>query len=143
MPSMGLCQIALPKKGGVGPRSDTARRFTAFIVPGVETPSLRVLIRQKLADGRLPHDSMPRVWGGPSNGETCDACDEVIGKTQYVLEGVSTDLGKRALQFHVGCLFAWDEERTAPRAAEANGAAGPGPSSGRPGRPSGTTRASA
>ena len=75
---------------------------------------LRALIRQKLADGRLPQNSIPRVWGGPSKGETCDACDKVIGEHQFVMEGVSTDLTKRALQFHVGCLYAWDTERVVP-----------------------------
>ena len=76
--------------------------------------SLRTLIRQKLADGRLPQNSIPRIYGGPSNGETCDACNEVVAKNQFVMEGVSTDLTKRALQFHVGCFYVWDSERTAP-----------------------------
>ena len=80
----------------------------------MDEEALRTLIRQKLADGRLPQNSIPRVWGGPSNGETCDACGEVIEKGQFVMEGVSTDLTKRALQFHVGCLYAWDTERDVP-----------------------------
>jgi hypothetical protein len=29
----------------------------------------RLLILSKLADGRLPLNSIPRVWGGPGNGE--------------------------------------------------------------------------
>ena len=57
----------------------------------MEPASLRALIRQKLADGRVPQNSIPRAWGGPSAGETCDACDEVIGKSQLVMEGASTD----------------------------------------------------
>ena len=80
----------------------------------MEPISLRVLIQQKLADGRLPHNSIPRVWGGPSNGETCDACGEVIAAHQFVMEGVSTDPTKRSVQFHVGCFGIWDVERTAP-----------------------------
>ena len=75
---------------------------------------LRALIRQKLADGRLPQDSIPRISGGPSHGEICDGCDEAIAKNQFVMEGVSTDLTKRAVQFHVGCFHLWDSERTAP-----------------------------
>jgi hypothetical protein len=39
---------------------------------------LRVLIRAKLADGRLPTNSIPRVWGGLGNGETCDARKAII-----------------------------------------------------------------
>ena len=80
----------------------------------MDPATLRTLIRQKLSDGRLPQNSIPRVWGGPSNGETCDACEKVIAKNQFVMEGVSTDLTKRALQFHVECLYVWDKERDAP-----------------------------
>ncbi|HEV8324356.1 MAG TPA: hypothetical protein VG389_22250 [Myxococcota bacterium] len=80
----------------------------------MDPKALRLLVRQKLADGSLPQDSIPRVWGGPANGETCDACALVIKKAEFVMEGVSTDPTKRALQFHVECLYVWDSERTAP-----------------------------
>ena len=80
----------------------------------MEPISLRSLIRAKLTDGRLPQDSIPRVWGGPSNGEMCDACEETIGAHQFVMEAVSTDRSKRALQFHVACFNLWDAERTVP-----------------------------
>jgi hypothetical protein len=65
---------------------------------------LRLLIRENLADGRLPHDSIPRVWGGAGNGEVRDACGLVIDKTQFVMEGISTNVSKRAVQFHVKCF---------------------------------------
>ena len=74
---------------------------------------LRILIRQKLADGRLPQDSTSRVSGRPSNGEICDACDEQIEPGQFVMQDGSMDATRVALQFHVGCLYAWDTERTA------------------------------
>src|SRR6267142_6173207 len=32
--------------------------------PPMEIEALRLLIRSKLNDGRLPYDSMPRFWGG-------------------------------------------------------------------------------
>ena len=80
----------------------------------MDSISLRALIRQKLADGRLPQNSIPRVWGGPSAGEMCDACEEKIASHQFVMEGVSTDLSKRALQVHVECLYLWDNEREVP-----------------------------
>ena len=80
----------------------------------MEINALRSLIRDKLSDGRLPQDSIPRMWGGPSNGETCDGCDEVIGVAQFVMEGVSTDRTKTALQFHVECFHLWDSERDVP-----------------------------
>ena len=79
----------------------------------MEQETLRRLIRNKLADGRLPQNSIPRLWGGAGNGETCDACEEVITKAQFVMEGVSTT-GGLGIQFHVGCLHIWDAERCAP-----------------------------
>jgi hypothetical protein len=79
----------------------------------MEQEALRRLIRNKLADGRLPQNSIPRLWGGAGNGETCDACEEIITKAQFVMEGVSTTGGK-GIQFHVACLHLWDAERGAP-----------------------------
>jgi hypothetical protein len=50
---------------------------------------------------------------GAGAGETCDACEELISKTQFVTERISTTGGK-GIQFHVGCFHLWDEERCAP-----------------------------
>jgi len=57
--------------------------------------------------------TVSRACGVAGNGETCDACEEAITKTQFVMEGVSTTGGK-GIQFHVGCLHLWDAERHAP-----------------------------
>ena len=38
----------------------------------MDQPFVRLLIREKLADGRLPLTALPRVWGSPGHGETCD-----------------------------------------------------------------------
>ena len=46
----------------------------------MDDPTIRILIREKLKDGRLPHNSMPRFWGDPADGEICDACDKPITK---------------------------------------------------------------
>jgi hypothetical protein len=70
----------------------------------------RLLIRQKLADGRLPHNSIPRVWGGPSQGEICHACEEVIEKPALIMEGIALG-GTEPLQLHVTCFYIWDGER--------------------------------
>ena len=72
---------------------------------------LQLLIRQKLADGRLPINSIPRVWGGPGNGETCDACESVITKDEWVIEGISLAEGRKPLQLHVECFHLWERER--------------------------------
>ncbi len=71
---------------------------------------LRRLIEIKLADGRLPHDNIPRVWGGPSDGDTCNACDETITKAHLVMEGISTEGG--GVRLHVQCFYLWDTMRT-------------------------------
>ena len=71
--------------------------------------SIRQLIRQKLADGRLPHNSIPRVWGGPGNGESCQACEEGISQSEFIIEGISEN--GRGIQFHVECFYIWDSER--------------------------------
>jgi hypothetical protein len=72
---------------------------------------LRLLILSKLADGRLPLNSIPRVWGGPGNGEICDACEIIVTKDEFVVEGISLAGGKRPLQLHVRCFGIWDSER--------------------------------
>jgi hypothetical protein len=79
----------------------------------MDRQSLNLIIRAKLADGRLPQDSIPRVWGGEGNNETCDACEEVITKKQFVMEGISTT-GGAGIQFHVMCFQIWDAERQVP-----------------------------
>jgi hypothetical protein len=80
----------------------------------MEIEAIRVVIRQKLQDGRLPLDSMPRLWGGPADGEMCDACDMLITKEQLVMEGIASTLSdEKPVQFHVSCFHIWDHERRA------------------------------
>lgn len=84
----------------------------------MEPNAIRALIREKLEDGRLPHNSMPRFWGGPADGEICDACDQPITKKQLVMEGIASTLSdrpkeKKPIQFHVSCFQIWDAERRA------------------------------
>ena len=62
-------------------------------------------------DGRLPHDSIPRMWGGPGAGETCDGCDELVTKEQMLMEGVSASVRGEAVQFHVMCFQVWNAQR--------------------------------
>jgi hypothetical protein len=81
----------------------------------MENAALRTLIRVKLLDGRLPLNGISRVWGGPSDGEQCDACDRLI-TDPLVIEGIASLLpGKKSVQMHVDCFAIWDEERQDPR----------------------------
>jgi len=79
----------------------------------MDQESLRLFIRRKLGDGRLPHDGIKRVWSSPSDGETCDACETVLAKDQLLMEGITLDLGRKAFQLHVRCFQLWDHERRA------------------------------
>ncbi len=95
----------------------------------MDQESLRLLVRRKLQDGRLPHDGIRRVAGSPSAGETCDACDAILAMDQLLMEGITLacdailamdqllmegitlDLGRKPLQLHVRCFQMWDHER--------------------------------
>jgi hypothetical protein len=72
---------------------------------------LRLLILSKLADGRLPANSIPTVWGGPGNGEVCDGCEIIITKDDFVVEGISLGQGKGPMQLHAQCFWIWEAER--------------------------------
>ena len=78
----------------------------------MDREALRLLIRAKLRGGVLPVNNISRLFGGPGNGEICDACDAVITKEQLGIEGISlAGGGGRPLQIHAGCFQIWDTER--------------------------------
>jgi hypothetical protein len=64
----------------------------------MEREALRHLIREKLADGRLPHDSIPPAWGSVGNNETCVACGSLITKNQFAMERIGAT--PKGIQFH-------------------------------------------
>jgi hypothetical protein len=76
----------------------------------VDIEGLRALVRRKLADGRLPMTSVPKVWGGAGNGETCGVCERIVTEEEFVMEGVSAADG-RGIQLHVRCFSVWESER--------------------------------
>ncbi len=51
----------------------------------MQTEAIRLLIREKLQDGRLPHDGAPKMRGSPGDGATCDACGEIITANQLMM----------------------------------------------------------
>lgn len=75
--------------------------------------ALRSLIRRKLDSGRLPDDTITKVWSSPSAGETCHACDAILSVDQLVMDGTTLGSGRHAWQFHVRCFQIWDSERRA------------------------------
>ena len=74
---------------------------------------LQLMIRQKLLNSALPYNSIPRVWGGPGNGEMCDGCDAIVTKDEWVIEGISLKGGRKPLQLHIACFHLWEIERHA------------------------------
>jgi hypothetical protein len=83
----------------------------------IDSPSLHLLIHQKLADGRLPNNGIGRVWGGAGSDGICVACDERIDSDQLVIEGIDEAV-KAVIQFHVRCFYYWDRVRTPARAQQ-------------------------
>jgi hypothetical protein len=71
--------------------------------------AIRFLIRRKLQDGRVPHDSVRRVQGSPSTGEKCDACEAILSQEQLLIEATTT--GQMLLQLHVRCFQLWVLEK--------------------------------
>ena len=74
---------------------------------------LRLLIREKLTTGDLPHTHTPHVGGGPGSGETCDGCGETVTRIQMLMEG-PLDAMARGVRLHVACFSVWDAERQVP-----------------------------
>ena len=72
---------------------------------------LRLLIQEKLADGRLPHDPFPNIRSRQGNGETCDGCEGTVARAQMLMEIL--DARGCQVQVHVGCYYLWVVERQA------------------------------
>jgi hypothetical protein len=75
----------------------------------MEPPFLRLLIQEKLADGRLPSAPLPRAWDRPGTGQTCDGCSETVTPAQTVVEHL--DGPGRGVRFHVECFHVWNVAR--------------------------------
>jgi hypothetical protein len=56
----------------------------------MDAQEIRLIVRRKLQDGRLPYDSIPRFWGGLGDGEQWDVCETLITKEQLVMEGIAS-----------------------------------------------------
>ena len=84
----------------------------------MDDQAIRLLIGQKLQDGRLPHDRASRFWARPGAGQVCDVCESPITKNQMAVEGfASRNADSKPLQAHAACYQIWDAERRAPQSA--------------------------
>ena len=92
---------------------DTLRKSAAQ-----DLDTLRLTVRLRLADGRLPHEHIPpTISGGPGDGSTCAACDEIVLHGDLMMKVPA--LARRALQasrvetiaLHADCFQLWNQER--------------------------------
>ena len=78
----------------------------------MDDEALHILIRTKLQDGRLPRDRPPKVYGGPGQGEICDACGTAIPKALMLIEIESADFPDGTVtKIHASCFQIWESER--------------------------------
>ena len=83
----------------------------------MDVQTIRLLVRQKLRDGRLPSNRADRFWARAGAGEMCDACESAISKDQMAVEGFASRITHpEPLRVHAGCYQIWDAERSAPSA---------------------------
>jgi hypothetical protein len=73
--------------------------------------AIRLLIRTKLGDGRLPRDSAPKALGRPGNGEKCAACEEILRTAALMLEVYPLTKDTKFVHFHGDCYAIWNDER--------------------------------
>jgi len=53
--------------------------------------TLRLLTRDKLVNRRLPHEPLPRICGGPGQGETCAGCGDTVARSERGIEDAGTE----------------------------------------------------
>lgn len=66
------------------------------------------MIRQKLADGRLPLHAPVKTWAGYGRGDSCSACELPIlpAQAEYEFEAEG-----QTYRLHPGCHGLWEAER--------------------------------
>ena len=76
--------------------------------------ALRLLVRLKLADGRLPHEGIPpTIPGGPGDESTCGACDQIVTEGDLMLKVTTTASARHdaPMVLHADCFQLWNQER--------------------------------
>jgi hypothetical protein len=75
----------------------------------MNTATLRQVVRDKLAHGRLPRDRAGAVRATNGTDETCDVCSTPVSPDDVLYK--ITREGSRAFLFHASCFAIWREER--------------------------------
>lgn len=82
----------------------------------MDEKTVRLLVRVRLQNGRLPYTCASKVAGSRATGEVCAACGVVITDHQLVMEVVPRAAkGAQPIQFHDLCFELWNDERRKPR----------------------------
>ena len=77
----------------------------------IDPEALRLLIRQKLADGRLSRRRLLKVTGGPSpRVASCHICEEPFQKDEMAMEPLLLEGSGETQRMHVQCFWAWESE---------------------------------
>ena len=71
--------------------------------------ALRLRVRERIENGRLPMMVPTLIEAGYGSGEVCVACDQPITSTQVEYELADCRDG-RLLCFHLGCHVVWQIE---------------------------------
>ena len=77
--------------------------------PQMRDTALRLRVRERNEDGRLPVMVPESIFAGYGSGHVCVACDQPITSTQVEYELDDYRDGAR-LSFHVGCHAVWQIE---------------------------------
>jgi len=71
--------------------------------------ALRLRVRERIEDGRLPVMAPRRINGSHGSGHICAVCDQPITSDQVDYELADYRDGKR-LCFHQDCCMVWEIE---------------------------------
>jgi hypothetical protein len=71
--------------------------------------ALRLRVRERIENGRLPMIVPSQIAGGYGSGRVCAACDDPITSSQVEYE-VNDERNGNRLSFHLGCHVVWQLE---------------------------------
>jgi hypothetical protein len=71
---------------------------------------LRLEVRRRIADGRLPCEPGQALWAGAGDGQLCSLCDRVIDAQQIEYELQFTRTPQLVHRFHRICHQSWELE---------------------------------
>jgi hypothetical protein len=71
---------------------------------------LRLEVRRRVADGRLPCETQRYLWAGTGDGQLCSLCDRPVHPDQIEYELQFNTNPATVYRFHLICHQAWELE---------------------------------